>query len=492
MEANRTLIIGAGIAGIATAIRQAVAGREVHVFEANSYPGGKLSRFELGSYRFDAGPSLFTMPHWVEELFELAGENPEEHFPYLKDDVACRYFWTDGTRLTAWADVARFAAEAEKQLGEPSSNVRNHLSRVQVQYDATAPLFLQSSLHRLKTYRWKHVKSAVRALPKLDLTRSMAQVHERAFKTEKMRQLFHRFATYNGSSPYQAPGVLAMIPHLEHGIGTFLPKNGMGDITDSLVKLAERLGVQFHYNAPVSRIQHQEGRVRGIELQDGTVWASSTVVSNMDVVPTYRKLMQDWPAPEPVLNQERSSSALIFYWGMQGSFPELGLHNIFFSDDYPGEFRALFEEKLPGSDPTVYVNITSKLAQQEAPEGCENWFVMVNAPADYGQDWEVLRQETRKKVLDKLSSTLNRDLAALIETETFLDPPGIERATSSYRGALYGAASNNRLAAFLRHPNKGNGPKGLYHVGGSVHPGGGIPLCLMSAKITNEWIVDQS
>ena len=492
MEANRTLIIGAGIAGIATAIRQAVAGREVHVFEANSYPGGKLSRFELGKYRFDAGPSLFTMPQWVEELFELAGENPEEHFPYWKDEVACRYFWTDGTRLTAWADPARFAAEAEKQLGEPASLVRNHLERIRIQYEATSPLFLQSSLHRKKTYTWERVKKALKALPQLDLTRSMALVHERAFKTEKMRQLFHRFATYNGSSPYRAPGVLAMIPHLEHGIGTYLPKNGMGDITDSLVALAERVGVCFHYSTRAVRIEHCDGRVTGIELEDGSFWKGATVVSNMDIVPTYRKLLADWPAPELVLKQERSSSALIFYWGIRASFPELGLHNIFFSDDYPQEFKSLFELKVPGDDPTVYVNITSKLAPNEAPSGCENWFVMVNAPADYGQDWASIRTELRRKVLEKVGSILKCDLESLIETETYLDPPGIERATSSYRGALYGAASNNRLAAFLRHPNKGNGPKGLFHVGGSVHPGGGIPLCLMSAKITNEWIVDQS
>ena len=490
MAKSKTLIVGAGIAGIATAIRQAVAGNEVHVFEANAYPGGKLSRFALGSYRFDAGPSLFTMPHWVDELFELAGEDSTESFSYLKDDVACRYFWRDGTQLTAWADAHRFAQEAERATGEPASRVLDHLDRTRAQYEATSPLFLESSLHRLSTYKPKTVLKALKALGQLDLDKSMAEVHERSLSTPKMQQFFHRFATYNGSSPYKAPGVLAMIPHLEHGIGTYVPRGGMGDITDTLVALAERLGVQFHYQTLVQEICVEKGEVVGLITATGQRWEAKRVVSNMDIVPTYRKLLPNWPAPEKILEQERSSSALIFYWGIKNTFPSLGLHNIFFSDDYPQEFKALFEDHLPGEDPTVYVNITSKWVPGEAPSGAENWFVMVNAPADYGQDWEELRNQVRAKVVAKISGHLGVNVEELIEVETFLDPPGIEKATQSYRGALYGAASNNRLAAFLRHPNKGKGPKGLFHVGGSVHPGGGIPLCLMSAKITNQWMLE--
>jgi phytoene dehydrogenase-like protein len=252
------------------------------------------------------------------------------------------------------------------------------------------------------------------------------------------------------------------------------------------VALAERLGVHFHYETLVQEICVEKGEVVGLLTTNGQRWEANRVVSNMDIVPTYRKLLPNWPAPEKTLAQERSSSALIFYWGIKKSFPSLGLHNIFFSDDYPQEFKALFDDHQPGEDPTVYINITSKWVPGEAPEGSENWFVMVNAPADYGQDWEALRKQVRTKVVAKLSRLLGVD----VEVETFLDPPGIEKATQSYRGALYGAASNNRLAAFLRHPNKGKGPKGLFHVGGSVHPGGGIPLCLMSAKIANKWMLE--
>ena len=214
------------------------------------------------------------------------------------------------------------------------------------------------------------------------------------------------------------------------------------------------------------------------------------VVSNMDVVPTYKHLLPNQKQPKRTLEQERSSSALIFYWGIKKSFPKLNLHNIFFSQNYSKEFQAIFQDKTLSGDPTVYVNITSKDVLSDAPAGCENWFVMINAPADSGQDWDALIAQTRIKVLEKLSRILGQDIASLIEEETHLSPPLIAQKTASYRGALYGASSNNRMSAFLRHPNFSRTIDNLYFCGGSVHPGGGIPLCLLSARITADMIPD--
>src|SRR5690606_33997904 len=209
---------------------------------------------------------------------------------------------------------------------------------------------------------------------------------------------------------------------------------------------------------------------------------------NMDVVPTYRRLLADQPAPEQTLQQPRSSSALIYYWGIARAFPELHLHNIFFSEDYKKEFEHIFQHKTISPDPTVYVNITSKLEKGDAPAGCENWFVMVNVPHHQGQDWEQLINSTRTAVTDKLSRMLKTDLHEVIACEQVLDPLLIEQQTSSYAGALYGSSSNNRMAAFLRHPNFSSKIKGLYFCGGSVHPGGGIPLCLLSASIVGHLV----
>jgi phytoene desaturase len=484
MEAQQPTarIVGAGIAGIASAIRWARKGYAVHVHEANSYPGGKLSQFQLGDYRFDAGPSLFTLPFLVDELFTLCGEDPRDHFNYLKKTEECRYFWDDGTRLTAHSDPAEFASEAERVLGEPAAHVRAHLDLARRQYEATKGLFLERSLHKASTYLRRDALPALAALPSLKLTQTMHAVHAQRFRSPKMVQLFDRFATYNGSTPYQAPGTLAMIPHLEFGFGTFVPYGGMVAITESLVALAERQGVQFHYGQPVERIRVNGRRATGL-LVGGTELSADIVVSNMDVTPTYRRLLPDLKAPEKTLSQERSSSALIFYWGVRREFPELDLHNILFANDYEAEFCDLFEHKTLHGDPTVYIHITSKDLEGEAPAGGENWFVMINAPADYGQDWASWRAKARASVLAKIERALGIDVTPFIEVEEVLDPPTIQSRTGSDRGALYGASSNNAMAAFVRHPNFHRQIPNLFFVGGSAHPGGGIPLCLLSAKI---------
>ncbi|WBA41127.1 1-hydroxycarotenoid 3,4-desaturase CrtD [Hymenobacter canadensis] len=482
-------IIGAGIGGIATAVRLAVAGHRVTVFEAQESFGGKMHQLELpGGYRFDGGPSLFTLPELVDELFTLAGRNPADYFRYQRLDPITQYFFADGTRLTAWADEDRFAQEVETKLGVPAAHVRAFLHRSGQAYDGTAGTFLQKSLHKAGTYLSPEVLKAVGALPQLGLLSTMHQRHTAAFPDDpRLVQLFDRFATYNGSDPYQAPATLSLIPHLEHGRGAFYPEGGIYAIAQSLVRLAEELGVEFRYQEPVQEILTEAGRVTGVRTAHGT-YASGLVVSNMDVVPTYRRLLPTQPAPERTLSQPRSSSALIFYWGIGRRFPELGVHNIFFSQDYKREFEAIFRDKTIADDPTVYVNITSGHTPADAPEGHENWFVMVNVPHDQGQDWPALVARTRAAVLARVSNALGTDVAALIRAEQVWDPPGIAARTSSFGGALYGSSSNNLLAAFLRHPNFSRKLEGLYFCGGSVHPGGGIPLCLLSARIVSELI----
>ena len=487
-------VIGAGIAGIASTIRLANKGYEVHIFEANSYPGGKLSSFELNGYRFDAGPSLFTMPHLVDELFQLSGKNPQDYFEYIRLEEACRYFWDDGVRLTAHANQEDFAKEIEEKLGEPAEHVVAHLRDSAVKYDVTEKLFLHRSLHKISTYFNRDALKGYANMHRLDAFTTMNRANERRFKNPRVVQLFNRYATYNGSDPYQTPATMNIIPHLEYNIGAFFPKKGMVDITESLVKLAEDLGVKFHFNTKVEKIETSGNQITGLKFEQNSDSSRlaprsfDVVVSNMDVVNTFRKLLPDARQPERILRQPKSSSALIFYWGIKKSFPELGLHNIFFSNDYRAEFEHLFQKKTIYSDPTVYLNITSKHKPDDAPEGGENWFILVNAPNNEGQDWDELIEKTRQAVFKKLSHNLGVAIEELVECEEILDPRSIEYKTSSSQGALYGNSSNNRFAAFLRHANFSREFQNLYFVGGSVHPGGGIPLAILSAKIATDLI----
>ncbi len=491
-QIQKGVVIGAGIAGIASAVRLANKGYQVTVLEANEYPGGKLSQIEQNGYRFDAGPSLFTMPHYVDELFKISGKNPRDYFQYKKMDVLCNYFYEDGTRLHAYADLDRFAQEVSQKTNEKPENIHKFLAKSKEKYDLTADVFLHNSLHKLSNYFTKSTAKGVLGFHKLDTLQSMHQVNQKSFEDERMVQFFDRYATYNGSDPYQTPGTMNIIPHLEFGIGAFFPEGGMYSITLSLVKLAEDLGVKFKFGVRAQEILTQEKQVHGVQYQDAQgkehVIQAQIVVSNMDIVNTYQKLLPRLKAPQKILKQTKSSSAVIFYWGIKRQFKELDLHNIFFSKDYKTEFEYIFKKQSICPDPTVYVNISSKESPQDAPENAENWFVMINAPNNQGQDWDKLIAETRQNVLQKMNRILQTDIEPLIEAEMLLDPRSIEQKTASVQGALYGNSSNNRFAAFLRHANFSSKIKNLYFCGGSVHPGGGIPLCLLSAKIATDLV----
>jgi phytoene desaturase len=480
-------IVGSGIAGLSAAVHLAANGHKVTVFEANSYAGGKLHSFDTNGYRFDAGPSLFTMPHLLDSVFEAAGKNPRDYYNYKRIDPGCHYFWEDGTRFNAHADKTAFAEAAANTFNTTHAAVSDYLAKAFELYDITEDVFLKNSLHKIGTYtKWSTMKSMAQ-LYKARLFTSMHDVNARLLTDEKLVQLFDRYATYNGSDPYRAPGTLTVIPTLEYRWGTYLPEGGMHNITKSLYKLATDVGVTFHFDEKAEYIETSNDKAVGINTTRGN-YQFDKVVSNMDVVPTYNILLKKHAPPKRYLKQERSSSALIFYWGINRSFKELGLHNILWSEDYREEFRQLFEEKDIYHDPTVYINITSKHETADAPAGCENWFVMVNAPYMSGQDWELLRSKTRVAIISKLSRMLGTDIEKHIVAEEILDPPLIQSQTSSYLGSLYGTSSNSMMAAFLRHPNFNQNIKNLYFCGGSVHPGGGIPLCLLSGKLVSQLV----
>ena len=407
--------------------------------------------------------------------------NPKDHFLYEKLPVITEYFYEDGTTFSAYADEKKFAIEIEKVLGEPQENVFKFLKKSREIYRITADVFLKKSLHRSSTYLNRGTLNSLLQIYKIDSLRSMHQANKSFFKNPKVVQLFNRYATYNGSNPYEAPATLNVIPHLEFELGAYFPKGGMYSITKSLVKLAESLGVKFHFNSKIDKIIIQNGKAKGVQVNDFQK-DYDLVVSNMDIVGTYKKLLTDLAPPKRLLNQPKSSSALIFYWGISES-TKLDLHNIFFSKDYQTEFAHIFNKKTVYKDPTVYVNISSKYNASDAPENCENWFTMINVPNNSGQDWDELIPKAKQFIIDKLSRMMDLDVANKIVTESILEPRTIESKTSSAQGALYGNASNNWYAAFLRHANFSFKIPNLYFVGGSVHPGGGIPLSLLSAKI---------
>ncbi|MCF7949856.1 MAG: phytoene desaturase [Spirochaetia bacterium] len=488
-KAKRVVIIGAGFGGLSVAIRLAAQGWKVDVYEQQSYAGGKAGSLKLGGYRFDRGPSLITMREVFAELFESVGRRLEDYVQFEQLDTVCSYFFSDGTELASRGNPEDFAREVAAKTDDSAESVRCFLKYSRGIYKKTAELFLMHSLHDWATYFKPQVWKGLLSRGKLDARRSMDTAIRSFFQDPRMRQFFNRYATYNGSDPYQVPATLNIIPHVEYNMGAYASKTGIYALPQAMRSLAEELGVEFHFEQPVEKISVQNGRATGVVTASGEV-SADIVLSNIDARRTYEVLLQDPEAPyaQRYRQLEASSSGLVFFWGMKSSYPELTVNNIFFSRDYPAEFKSLFSELRCPDDPTVYVNITSKLAPGDAPEGGENWFVLVNAPRNSGQDWASETARTRERVLARLEQALGRSVANDIAVEEVLTPAHIEEETGSYYGSLYGISSNSKTAAFLRHPARSRRYGGLYFCGGSVHPGGGMPLAVLSGKIAADII----
>lgn len=487
---KKVAVIGAGLGGLAVAARLAYAGFLVDVYEANNAVGGKAGLLKKDEFRFDTGPSLITMPFVFENLFTDVGEKIEDHLVLKKLDILTKYFYPDKTILNAYSDIEKFAVELGEKTDENPLRLIKYLKNCERIYNITSRVFLEKPLDELSTYANLHTLKSILQLWKIDALRTMNRTHKRFFTDTKVQQIFNRYATYNGSSPYKAPATLNIIAHVENTLGGFYCEGGVYEIPKALERLCMKKGVRFHFNTKVDRIAINRNKLQGIYVQD-TFIPYNIVISNSDVKNTYKNLIPDSRGfyPEVYKRSEPSSSVVVFNWGVKGNFPQIDIHNILFSANYKQEFEEIFDKKVYPSDPTIYINISSKYCTSDAPEGCENWFVLVNVPYNQGNLGIKSEVEKLRRIIhDKVRAVLDIDLKDRIVCEDILTPVDIEEKTSSIHGSLYGLSSNSRLTAFFRQQNRSGKYKGLYFVGGSAHPGGGMPLVLLSGKITADLI----
>lgn len=480
-------VIGGGFGGLSAAITLASRGVDVVLHERQQQLGGKANTRWLGPFRFDTGPSLLTLPTVFSSLFESAGRKIEDYIPLVPLSPLTRYWFADGTRITS--DIwERFLPTLAEEFDLPNKDLERYHAYTKRIWELTHKVFLEKSLHDWRTYASRGTLGSALRLGSIDTMRTMHRANAAYFKDPRMLQLLDRYATYNGSDPYQAPATLNNIFHVEHGLGGYGVGNGIYGIIMGLERLARELGVKILTGSEVTKIGcDHRGTVRSIQVAKEDIPVSH-VVSDVDVLTLYDQLLDDPEAPlaRRYRRLPPSSSALVYYWGIDRPCEELGLHNIFFGSDYEREFTQIHRNRQIPDDPTIYINITSKLTPSDAPERQENWFVLVNAPYDDGRNWAPEIGATRAKVLKRLSEALEFDVAPHIAFEDVMSPAEIASETGSYRGSLYGISSNTTMAAFLRHPNVSRRHRGLYLCGGSVHPGGGMPLATLSGKIAAE------
>jgi phytoene desaturase len=487
ISSKSAVVIGSGVAGLAAAIRLANMGFDVTVFEANNYVGGKMYEWENEGFRFDMGPSVFTMPEYVEELFRLTNRDPKNYIEIKRPELPFNYFFDDGLVLNFYADVEKLIAEVSSKTSDDEATIRKYLDNIQTKFDLTNTVFLQNSLHILSNYLSKEAFRGLMNFGKVEVFKSMDEANRNNFADEHTIRLFNSFASYLGSNPFKAPGVLNVISHFQLNAGIYLPVGGMRSIINAMYKLANELGVNFRLNAPVQEILIESGKANGVRVNDKVVY-SDVVISNMDVYNAYKQLMPLQKGPSLVLNHQKSHSVMVFLWGMKKNFSQLTLHNMILANNMRDEYNTMFNNADIGDDFTTYIYVSSKCNASDAPAGCENWYILINAPHNQNQDWAEIQQRVKTRLLERLKITLGEDVSEHIAFEKVLDPPHHQQQTNSAFGAIYGNSFNSKFSVFMRHPNFTNKIKNLYFCGGTVHPGGGVPLSVLSAKIVADII----
>jgi len=481
-ERHRVVVIGAGIGGLSAAVGLAARGFQVTLVEKLDRPGGKMGEVRSDGFRWDTGPSVLTMRHVYERLFEAAGRRLDDYLDLLPINPITRYFWRDGATIDAVADEEAMCENIRRAFGPRDvDGYRRFMRYVRRLHDVVSNPFL---------YRHKPGWRDLMSLPladvlKIDALRTMHQAVSAHFKDPHLVQLFDRFATYNGSSPYRAPATLNVIAHVEMAQGAWYPRGGIFQLARAWERLATELGVEIRYAEPAQEICVQGGAATGVRLANGSVIQAGAVVCNADYTWAQQTLL-------PARNHagadrlEPSCSGFVLMLGVRGAHPELAHHNILFTGDYRREFDDIFDRRIAPRDPTLYLCITSKTDPEHAPAGHENWFVLVNAPfLSPNFDWSCEADRYAQHIRGLLIANLGRILTvaeaqAMVRVERRFTPLDLQETYGGHRGAIYGFSSNTRTTAFMRPGNRDRAIARLYYAGGSVHPGGGVPLVALS------------
>ena len=479
MISKKIVIIGAGVGGLSAACLMSSRGYNVTVLEKNQEVGGKLNEIRLGDFRFDTGPSLLTMPWVLDSLFAECGVQFEDYIKLEPLNSLCTYHFADGTRFISYQDEQEAALEVGRIAAEDVQNYRDFLSYSKKLYDLTASTFIYHPLRQ-----WTDLlRLPIADTLKIDAFSTVSKRVDASFDSSYLRQFFKRFTTYNGSSPFKAPATLNVIPHVELNTGGFYIKGGMYELARALKRLAIELGTRFEMGRNVESVVVTDGVARGV-IADGEHFEAEIVISNADAYETYLKLLEKKELPvwtrKVTESTEPSCSGYVLLLGTNRKWDKLDHHTIFFSGDYKKEFDDIFDRgQLPG-DPTIYVANTSVKDVDHAPVGGSNLFILVNAP--YLQDgFDGGSFKYGEHIIDELEKRGLVGLRESIVEQSVITPKDFYQRYRSNKGSIYGTSSNNAFSAFLRPRNRSTSVKNLWLTGGSTHPGGGIPLCIISA-----------
>ena len=497
MPKQETIVIGAGLGGLAAAIRLQAAGHAVRVFEQEPQAGGKANRISWQGYHFDTGPSLLTMPFVVDDLFRVAGKRREDYLEWERLEPACRYFFPDGSRFDMQGNLEANRDAIKAAFPDEVAGWDRFIAYGKQLWDVSGPAFLFNPMDWKVPLRLNPLK-ALGALPAL-MPEPMDRALHRYFKDPRLIQLFRRYATYNGSDPFRCPATFNVIPYVELAFGSWHCRGGMYALVQALEQLAVDSGVEFTYNKKVAQLHFgkQGRRIDQVEFEDGEKLPASMLVLNADAI-TARAgdLFAGHPRHLYWKNKynkaEASVSGFVVLLAVKDGPVDLSCHNIFFRENYPREFREIFQEAGPLSTPTLYLHSPSRIDGSLAPVGGESWFLLANAPSlDRFSEWPShYAAELERQLIEQFQKHDLGGETLKVEWRYGHGPSFFRDRYGAWQGSLYGLSSNSLKSAFFRVGNA-SPTEGLAFAGGSAHPGGGIPLVLLSGKMAAESLLQK-
>ena len=484
------IVIGAGIGGIATAARLAKNGYQVTVLEKNETPGGRCNQIVQDGHRFDIGPTLFLMPEVWEETFASLGENMSDYLDLRRIDPTYKVHFDDGLQLQLTSNIGEMQTQLEAVEKTAFTGFLNYIAEGAKHYKISLEKFVGRNFFSIFDY------FSLKNLPLIFRLKALDKHYRntgRFFKDERLKAAFTFQNMYLGLSPYDAPATYSLLQYTELAEGVWYPMGGMYAGIQALVKVAEKLGVKFLYNTSVKEILTKTDHVTGVSTADGRVFDADIVVGNADLPYIYKELLPD-PAPAKKLDEKLyTCSTIMFYWGVDKQYPQIAHHNVFLAGDYKASFDQIFKDHNLPDQPSFYIHAPARTDSAAAPEGQDTLYVLVpvgHLDAASEQDWEARIARARQTVFERLSKEMGiTDLEDHIKFEIVYQPKVWKERFNLEKGAAFGLSHNFWQVGYLRPQNRHKKYKNLYFAGASTHPGTGLPIVLLSARLTTERIL---
>jgi phytoene desaturase len=500
MEAfMKVVVVGAGLGGLAAAIRCAHAGHEVTLIEKNERAGGKMHVIEEDGFRFDAGPTILTMPQNLEKLFTSVGRNRADYIPLVRIDPQWRAFFEDGKKVDVWGDRQKMREEIRRLNPREVESYDKFRDYAQRMFHFSEQFFFWRSVSGMGDLMQPDEMASVdglRILLSIDPFATVSSAIDRHFHEPHLRQILEHFMQYVGSDPHQVPAILSAIHHIQLEYGVWYPMGGMNRVAAGLVKLAGELGVRIELNTQVERITAEGKRITGVEA-GGRSFPADAVVANSDFVRSHTELLPETGTRRRIEKKparyEPACSGIVLYFGLDRKYDNLWHHDFFFSKDPKREFQDIYHKKVPTQDPTLCVCAPSRTDASVAPPGCENVYVLVHTPYLQGKDnWKELYKPYRDLIVRKLERNGLTDFEKHIKVERWMTPVDLEQRYRVDRGAIYGIASHGKFRGGFKPSNRSADFSNLYFCGGSVNPGPGVPMALMSGQIAADCLMEDA